>query len=143
MNLIDSRLVMFDVPAKTKEEVIRTMAEAMDNGGRLLDVDSYIADVFTREEEFTTSIGFGVATPHAKSAHVAEPSLGYTRLRKPIYWGEDQVSTIFQIAVPKESAGEFHLKILANASRHLIHEDFRKRLSKVQDPNEVIAMLNE
>jgi fructose-specific phosphotransferase system IIA component len=143
MNLIDTNLVMFDVPAKTKEEVIRTIAEAMDKDGRLLDVDGYIADVFAREEEFTTSIGFGVATPHAKSEHVAEPSLGYMRLREPMYWGEDQVDTIFQIAVPKESAEELHLKILANVSRHLIHEDFRERLSRAQDPNEVIAMLNE
>lgn len=143
MELIDEGLVTLGLEASTKEEVVNALADAMAAEGRLADRCGYVADVFKREEEFSTSIGFGVATPHAKSDNVKVASLAYARLAKPMTWGEDQVDSIFQIAVPMAEAGERHLQILAQISRHLIHEDFRERLSRAADPSEVIALLNE
>ena len=58
-------------------------------------------------------------------------------------WDGDEVSMIFQIAVPMADAGERHLQILASVSRHLIHEDFWERLASVKTPEEVIALMAE
>lgn len=143
MELIDEGLIILGLEASTKEEVVNALVSAMDAEGRLVDRAGYVADVFRREEEFSTSIGFGVATPHAKSDNVRVASLAYARLAKPMTWGEDEVDAIFQIAVPMADAGERHLQILAQISRHLIHEDFRERLAKVTSPSEVITLLNE
>ena len=143
MELIDEQLVVLDADCTTKEEVVNLMADAMDGVGRLCDRDAYVSDVFKREEEFSTSIGFGVATPHAKSDAVRVASLGFVRLAKPMSWDGDEVSMIFQIAVPMADAGERHLQILASVSRHLIHEDFRERLASVKTPEEVIALMAE
>lgn len=143
MELITEGIVLFDVEATGKEDVIEQLADAMAADGRLVDRDQYVADVLKREEEFSTSIGFGVATPHAKADSVATPSLGYARLAKPMMWDEDEVDTIFQIAVPLADAGERHLQILAQISRHLIHADFRERLAAATTAAEVIALVNE
>lgn len=143
MELMSEALVLFDVKASKKEDVITALADAMAGDGRLNDRDQYVADVLKREEEFSTSIGFGVATPHAKADSVATPSLGYARLAEPMMWDDDEVDTIFQIAVPLADAGERHLQILAQISRHLIHADFRERLAAAKTAAEVIALVNE
>jgi PTS system fructose-specific IIA component len=143
MELMSEALVLLDRDCSTKEEVVNAIADAMEADGRLIDRDGYVRDVFKREEEFSTSIGFGVATPHAKSDTVRVASLAYMRLVHPMTWGEDEVDTIFQIAVPMADAGERHLQILASVSRHLIHEEFRAKLAAAKTPAEVIALMDE
>lgn len=125
MELMDKNLVLFDVEASAKEEVIGLIADAMDKGGRLLDKEGYLADVLKREASSTTAVGFLVATPHAKSAHVKEPSLAFLRLKTPIQWDNDEeVQMVFQIGVPSPGQGDRHLEILAQLFRQLVHEDF-------------------
>lgn len=143
MELIDEGLVHLDVEASTKEEVISLLADSLDCEGRLEDRDQYVLDVLDREKEFSTSIGFGVATPHAKADSVRVASLGFARLARPLLWGEDEVSMVFQIAVPLAEAGERHLQILASISRRLIHEDFRTRLAAAKTAKEVLELLAE
>mgnify|MGYP002555199978 CR=1 FL=1 len=68
--LIDNDFVMFDLEADSAEEVIRKMADVMDQNDRLIDKEMYVADVLQREKVSGTAVGFSVATPHAKSEGV-------------------------------------------------------------------------
>ena len=77
---------------------------------------------------YTSSIGFLIATPHAKSVHVKEPSLAFARLKDPVQWANEKVQMVFQIAVPDPGQGDKHLEILAKLSRKIIHDDFREQL---------------
>ena len=141
MDLMSASTVVLDAACKTKEDVVALMADAMDADGRLVDRDAYVGAVFQREEEFSTAIGFGVATPHAKTDAVRVASLGFVRLAEPMPWDGEEVSMVFQIAVPMADAGDRHLQIMAQVSRHLIHEDFRQRLASAQTPEEVVALM--
>ena len=141
MDLMSASTVVLDAACKTKEDVVALMADAMDADGRLVDRDAYVGAVFQREEEFSPAIGFGVATPHAKTDAVRVASLGFVRLAEPMPWDGEEVSMVFQIAVPMADAGDRHLQILAQVSRHLIHEDFRQRLASAQTPEEVVALM--
>lgn len=144
MELMTKGIVLFDVEASTKEDIISKMAQAMDAEGRLNDRENYIADVLKREDEFSTAVGFLVATPHAKSTSVKCASLGFMHLAKRIQWDEDEeVELVFQIAVPEAEAGNRHLEILANVSRHLLHEEFREQLMKAASAEEVIRLMEE
>ena len=68
--LIDNDFVMFDLEADSSEEVIRKMADVMEQNDRLIDKETYVADVLQREKVSGTAVGFSVATPHAKSEGV-------------------------------------------------------------------------
>lgn len=142
MELMSSTLVLFDVDASTKEDVIGTIADAMDADGRLLDKDGYIADVFKREGETSTAVGFGIATPHAKSTSVKEASLAFMRLSQPMDWDGEQVDVIFQIGVPSPGQEDRHLQILAQLFRHLIHEDFQQKLREATSADEIVALVD-
>ena len=66
-DLMSKEIVMFDVDAKDRNEVINLIADAMDKDGRLIDKEGYVADVMKREAGSSTAVGFSVATPHSKS----------------------------------------------------------------------------
>lgn len=142
MELMTSDLIVFDLDASTKEEVIEKLADAMDKGGRLNSKEGYVKDVLAREALESTAIGFSVATPHAKSDAVATSSLAFARLAKPITWNDEQVDLVFQIAVPKAEAGNRHLQILAQLARHLMHEEFRDKLGKATNAQEVLELVD-
>lgn len=140
--LMAKELVMFDVEASTKEEVISIIAEEMRKDGRLIDKEGYVADVMKREAGSSTAVGFDVATPHAKSVHVKEATLAVVKLKNEINWDDDDVvSTVFMIGVPSPGQGDKHLDILSKLFRNLVHEDFRDKLSAATTAEDIIALI--
>ena len=142
MSLMSKEIVFLDVDIESRDDAITKMAEAMDAAGKLADKDQYIQDVFDREKTATTAVGFSIATPHAKSAGVKEPCLGFMRFNKEFKWSEDAepVKMMFQIAVPEGGANK-HLEIRQVIFRNLIHDDFRQELANVSSAEEVCEMI--
>jgi fructose-specific phosphotransferase system IIA component len=139
--LISRNIVLFDVEATDKEQIIRLIAKAMGEDERLVDEEGYIQDVLKREETSSTAIGFSTATPHAKSVSVKEPSLAFIRLKNPIQWDDEEVTMVFQIAVPSPGQGDRHLEILAQLFRNLVYDEFREKLSSAKSEQEVVDLL--
>ena len=137
--LIDNDFVMFDLEADSAEEVIRKMADVMEQNDRLIDKEMY---VLQREKVSGTAVGFSVATPHAKSEGVKYETLAFAHLKKPIVWdGREEVSIIFMIGVPSPAAGNRHLEILASLFRKVIYDDFREKLVEAKKPEEIVSLL--
>ncbi len=91
----------------------------------------------------TTGVGNGVAIPHGKSPSVKEPSLVFARSDKGVDFAsfdDKPAKLFFMIAVPEESSDE-HLKVLAQLSRKLMHEDFRNYLLNVNSKEEVLEFI--
>ena len=140
--LIDNDFVMFDLEADSSEEVIRKMADVMEQNDRLIDKETYVADVLQREKVSGTAVGISVATPHAKSEGVKYETLAFAHLKKPIVWdGKEEVSIIFMIGVPSPAAGNRHLEILASLFRKVIYDDFREKLVEAKKPEEIVSLL--
>lgn len=143
-DLISKEIVMFDVEGENAEQIIRLVADAMDKDDRLFDKEGYIADVLAREALSTTAVGYSLATPHAKSVHVKEPSLAFLRLKNPMMWNEEsEVDMIFQIAVPSPGQGDRHLQILAGLFRKLVHDEFKTQLASARTAEEIIDLVGE
>lgn len=143
-SLMTEQLVALDLDLASKEEVIRHLARMIQAAGRLNNEDEYIQAVFKREEEFATAMGFSVAIPHGKTDAVKIPALAFARLTNAIKWSdEEEVRFIFQIAVPEEAAGDYHLKILASLSRQLIHEEFCEKLASITEPSNIVKLIGE
>lgn len=141
--LINKELIQLDAEYQTKEEVIETVAELLNDKDRLHSLDGYIQAVKEREAEVSTNLGDGIGMPHARTDTVKEASLAFVRLKEPIAWGtEKPVKIIFQIAVPNDS-GNLHLKILSQLARHLIYEEFKERLVNVEDEEELLSIISE
>ncbi|MFT4107014.1 MAG: PTS sugar transporter subunit IIA [Lacrimispora sp.] len=143
--LMSQAIIVFDMVAKNKEEVISQMSCLMGADGRLLDLNGYEQDVLKREGQASTCVGFLTATPHAKSNHVKCPSLAFARLSEPICWDceEEEVSLVFQVAVPAEGQGDRHLEILAGLFRKLIYDDFREELLNADTKETVLGLIGE
>ena len=142
--VITTDLICLDVEAESKEDVIHLLAEKLDKAGRLNDKDEYIAEVFKREETYATGVGFSVATPHAKTDAVKTASVAFARLKKAIHWDdEDDVTLIFQLAVPCTGAGDLHLQILAALSRKLIYDEFRDQIAAAASAEEILALIGD
>lgn len=143
--LIEKNLIVLDMEAATKEEVIRQLGQKAVEAGRVNDLDGYVNAVLAREAEYSTGVGFGLAIPHGKTDAVSEPLLMFAKV-KPMNWesldGTD-VTMVFMIGVPESEAGSMHLKILAGLSRKLMKKDFREALATVDSEDGLIDLLKD
>lgn len=141
MKLINERLIEVNSSLSCKEDVIEQVASLLFSENRITDREGFIADIYHREKELSTSMGLGIAIPHAKSQYVRYPSLVFIKLKQAIPWNEDQVQLIFGIAVSKEQEGDIHLKILSQLARRLMNDEFRTTLFGIPDCQEASAAL--
>ena len=141
--LINENLIFLNEEFDSKEEIISFMASKIDEAGRLNNLDKYIECVYEREKSFPTCVGFHVAIPHGKSASVKTPTLAFVSLKDKVIWHcDDSVKLVFMIAVPAEYEGNFHLKVLAELSKNLMHDEFREKLLCSSDKSEIENMLS-
>lgn len=143
MSLINEDLIKINVMLKDKNEVISEIAEMVYRNKRTHNKEGLIQDILKREEEFSTSMGLGVAIPHAHSEYVTEPSLVFIKLSEAITWGiDDNVKIVFGILNPLKNHSDHHLKILANLARKLMDDEFRNKLDSIEDKEEALNILD-
>ena len=97
-----------------------------------------------RAEQQFTGVHHRVASPHARSSAVTQPTLAFARLREPgVVWaeGEEPSRLIFLIAVP-EDAGKAHLKLLSKLARNVMKEEIRDKLYTAQTPAAAVEAIN-
>ncbi|MFZ7132762.1 MAG: PTS sugar transporter subunit IIA [Eubacteriales bacterium] len=143
--LLNEKLILLDLQSTNKLDAISEMAEVLYKEGKLFDKACYLQAVLKREEEFSTGIGMGIATPHGKSSAVKEAALVFAKSKFGVDFASidgNPAYLFFLIAVPEE-ANNTHLRILSELSRRLMHEDVRKKLSEVNTTSEVITLFSE
>lgn len=143
--LLKENCIVFDIDADGKSDVIMTLVKELYAAGRITDTGKFYEDVLAREAITPTYVGFDMGLPHGKTDNVLEASVCFGRTKKPVVWNEESGETadlIILIAVPMLEAGDTHLKILANLSRKLMHEEFRESL-RTSTKEEVYNLLTE
>ncbi|MDO5813633.1 MAG: PTS sugar transporter subunit IIA [Bacillota bacterium] len=140
--IIDKDLILLDLTGD-KETIISTLANQAFEQGRLEDKQEYIEAVLKREKEYSTALGYEVAIPHGQSDTVKDPFVVFGRVKEPIIWDQNSVRLIFMIGVPQHNKDKIHMKILANISRKLIDDEFRKSLIEAKDEKEIFDILSQ
>jgi fructose PTS system EIIA component len=137
-------LVVSDIEANNKEEVISTLVTNLDEQNYLYNKELFLKAVLEREYTLPTYIGHEIGLPHSQSEGVKASTVTVGRLATPVKWTDsgDEVKTVFMIAVPKENEDNLHLKILSKLARLLMHESFRNEVA-IADPNDLVVMLNQ
>lgn len=140
--IINAALIEIDSKLESKEEVISKFAELLHQDERIDSIPNFLEDVYLRELEAPTSMGFGVAIPHSQSKHVKTSSLTFIKLKNGIQWGSDSdIKLVFGIAVPYEKRENEHLKILSNLARKMMNEEFREQLLQLDTAEEALSFL--
>jgi PTS system fructose-specific IIA component len=141
--LITSDLVLLDVEVPDRATVTRKLGEQLAAAGRVTDLEGFLADVRAREEQMPTGLPGGIGIPHARSAHVTVPTLGFARVPKGVDFGAEDgpANLVFLIAAP-EGGGSEHLTILAALARRLIHQSFRDSLLSAADADAVVKIIS-
>lgn len=141
-NLITTDLVDLDLKAADRHEAARLLAERLSEAGRVTDLDGFLADVRAREAQMPTGIEGGIGIPHARSAYVTEPTLGFGRSADGVDFGaaDGPAHLIFLIAAPAEGGAD-HMTILASLARRLVHASFREALHQAATPQDVVDLV--
>lgn len=89
-----------------------------------------------REYELSTSLGLGVALPHARIAGVERIAGIFVRLKAPVRFAAPDrrpVDLVFGMIAPLEPAADY-LKFMASAARKLRNPDVRDMLRSTFNP---------
>lgn len=139
-------LIEVDLKGSTRDDVIDEMIGKLEQAGSITSSDDFKQAILAREKESTTGIGMNIAIPHGKSHAVNKPSVVFGLKNSGVDWksldGSD-AKLIFMIAVPKDSEGNEHLKILQLLSRQLMDEDYRDQLLNVKTREEAYVLLEK
>lgn len=139
-------LIETDLKGETRDDVIDEMIQKLNHVGVLHSKTEFKQAIMNREQESTTGIGMNIAIPHGKSEAVKKPSVVFGIKQSGVDWKSldgTEAKLIFMIAVPKESEGNQHLKILQMLSRKLMDDNYRERLLSVQTKEEAYKLLDE
>lgn len=138
--LIDSDHIFLDEDLADKEVVLDFVSNKAEKLGICTSAKALRTDLEKREGEISTGLQDGFAIPHAKSAHVLEPSVLFLRTIAPIAWetldGSD-VRCIFALLVPESDAGSTHLRLISKLATNLLEKKFKEHLALADDPKEL------
>jgi PTS system fructose-specific IIA component/PTS system nitrogen regulatory IIA component len=139
-SMFSENRVVFELKAKTKDQVIDELIEVLAKDGKINDKDVFKKAVLKREEEFSTGIGMGIAIPHGKSNAVNEASIVFGLSKQGIDYksmDDEPAHLFFLIAVPEESS-DVHLRALSEISRKLMHTETRDGIYNAKNFQEFI-----
>ncbi|MCY8996333.1 fructose-specific PTS transporter subunit EIIC [Bacillus inaquosorum] len=145
-DIISPELIEPHLSGETRDDIINEMIQTLSDRGVLHSESGFKQAILNREQQGTTAIGMNIAIPHGKSEAVRKPSVAFGIKRSGVDWNSldgSDAKLIFMIAVPKESGGNQHLKILQMLSRKLMDDSYRKQLLSVQTTEEAYKLLDE
>lgn len=146
-HLIDSKAIVSELQATTKEESIAELVAALAAAGKVAGADSekLSAALMTREQLGSTGIGQGLAVPHAKHENVTDLVAAFGRSRKGIEFDSldgEPVYLVFLLLSNKEASG-LHLEALAYITKLLRDDVFCRFLKEAKDQAEIVELLKE
>lgn len=144
-DITNGKLIDIQLSSTTRDDVIDEMINKLDAEGILESKASFKEAIFAREAQSSTGIGANIAIPHGKSNAVKRPAVVFGLQQSGVDWNSidgTPAKIIFMIAVPEQSAGDAHLKILQMLSRKLMDDDFRNSLLAVSTVEEAYQLLD-
>ena len=127
-DFLDEELIIPELSATTKAEVLRELLEPLARKHPGIDAETAYRVLMEREQLGSTGIGEGVAIPHGKMTDLEEIILVVGRSTKGVDFAalDFKACTIFFLVLAPEHVAGLHLRILAHVSRLLRDDSFRQ-----------------
>ena len=138
-SLLMRDIMIMDLKATTKSEVIDEMVHNYYEHGIIDDEDLYKKDIIKREEEGSTGMGDGIAIPHAHDAAVKKPAVQFARSVAGVDYDsmDGQPAHLFFMIAAPEGGDNTHLQALAALSQVLMNPDVVTALKAADTPDKV------
>ena len=145
VDLIQRDMIVPALTATSKPVIIQELATQIAERHPNIDAERLTKVLTDREELASTAIGEGVAIPHGKLPSVTEIVACLGRARRGVDFDsmDGRPTYLFFVLVAPEHSTGAHLKALARISRLFKDADFRKRLLKAGDADEMFEVIAE
>jgi len=142
--LLAADAVLCDLKATSKKHLLQELAS---HAASVISLDERLVfdALLERERLGATSVGNGVAIPHARLPDIDTVYGIFTRLAQPIDYDaadDEPVDLVFLLLAP-ESANNQHLRALAKISRLLKRPEIRASLRGADGAEALYSMLIE
>jgi PTS system nitrogen regulatory IIA component len=141
-SLLREGVILGSQSSETRKQILGVLAEAIGDKHDIDGRDIFDA-VIERENLGSTSVGEGVAIPHARIPGLKAPVGAFVRLHEGVDFDSIDgraCDLIFMLLAPN-AAGADHLRALAQVSRAFRHAEFRDALRSAQDLDALKAVL--
>lgn len=130
--------IRLDLDVSSKPQLFEEVGRLMEREHAL--PQAWVASSLAHREKIgSTALGEGVAIPHARVKDLERIQVAYVRLKSPIPFEAPDgkpVSDVLVLLVPKQATEE-HLSILAEATQMFSDRQFRERLHRSTQAQEV------
>ena len=142
IKLEDSHISIND-ESKTKKSILEKISDILSKPSGIK--SSVIFNkLYEREKLGSTSIGKGVAIPHARIKDIEYPFVSIIILDEPVDFDnidDLDVNIVVSIIVPENNFND-HLELLAQLSKKLDNPEIRKALRKARNSKQIISNLS-
>jgi len=135
--------VLLDIPARTREEVLYFVAQALERSGLVNSAEDLVDHLLEREKLGATVVGHEAAIPHCKLPSLKQVVVAFARTQEPVPFGpepKDRARFFFFVLSPPDEPAA-HLQVLAEIARLLRDRDVEAGLAKVKTPQELLVLL--
>lgn len=142
------KLIFLNQTFTTKDEIFEFVAQKFVEAAVVTSAADFKQALYERENEGLTGFENGLAIPHGKSSTVKTAQFAVVRLTKPLTASEyvslnpeNQVDTLFILAIPEAEAGSTHLDILAELARRLGDPNYVKQIKVAVTTTDIFNLL--
>ncbi len=139
---LDDSHILVNENCKTKKSILEKVSELLSKPSGISSSDIF-NKLYEREKLGSTSIGKGVAIPHARIKNIDYPFLSIIILNEAVEFDNIDnldVDIVVSMIVPEENYNN-HLDLLADLSSKLDDPVVRKELRKARNNNQIIQSL--
>lgn len=140
---LDPSLCIVNIGVQNKDRLFQRFVKQLVKKHKTVSADTLLERMQKREYQSPTSVGGGVAIPHAFVPDLTQPAIGVFLLKRTIQYGpssEDRVKTVFFL-VGKEDQPEHHLPLLARIARLCSTPEFLEVLGKARTSRELYKLV--
>lgn len=130
------------VAGVSKKRLFETIAQTISDDQPDLDAEDVLDQLLARENLGSTGLGQGIAIPHCRVDHCAQPLGSLFTLEEPIPFDAPDdvpVDLLFVLLVPAREHQE-HLNILAHIAQRFSQSDFCEQLRACDTSQQLYAL---
>jgi len=142
--LIQPERVLLELKETRRTAAIHEVAQQLEKDPDVIHFKAFYDELLARERVEATSLGNGVAFPHARTDHVKKMVLAVGRSTPGVFFENsgETIHFIFVIGTPRRMVTEY-LALVGAMARLLRNDEVRQKLMAARTPEEFAAVLAE